>query len=174
MWWSIPNWSRLLPVLGGALLAPMALVPVSTPPTSEHAPDIALAPVPPVKPVSPTDPLAPVGPIGQVAVAGQHSPIAPSTAGSTAPAAQTTAQTTASSTSTTPTGSTTATPPSEPATPAAVPQPRLNETSVSPAQSSFVESGQSCPDSGKAGAHLAGSPGKCAVVHELSLDGMGA
>lgn len=169
MWWSIPNWSRLLPVLGGALLAPMVLVPVSTPPASEHAPDIAFAPVPPVKPVSPTAPPATVGPISQVAVVGQYSPIAPSTAGSTAPAAQTAAP----STSTTPTGRTTAPPPSEPATPA-VPQPRLNETSVSPAQRQSVQNGQSCPDSGKVGADLADTPGTCAIVHEPSLDGTGA
>lgn len=186
LWWSIPNWSRLLPVLGGTLLAPMVLMPVSTPPASERAPDVAFAPVPPVEPVSPTSPLPPVGPVGpagQVALAGQATPIAPNTRGSAGSAAQaaapspsaTSATSLPETTSTTPAstipsvGTTATSPLPEVVAPAAVPQARFNQP---PAPS--PQNGLSCPGSGKAGEYLAGSLGTCAVVHELSVDGTGA
>lgn len=156
MWWSIPNWSRLLPVLGGAMLAPMVLVPVPTPPSSEHTPDIAFAPASPVAPASPTTPPAPAG---QVAVAGHATPIAPSPF-------PTTATRLPATTGTTPAGSTTAAPPPEPATPAAVPQPRLNDD---PTPS--VHSGPSCPD---LTAYLDSALGTCTVARELSVNGTNA
>jgi hypothetical protein len=42
MWWGLPNWSRVLPVVGGSLLAPMALLSISAPLPSEPAPDMAV------------------------------------------------------------------------------------------------------------------------------------
>ncbi|WP_285745060.1 hypothetical protein [Lentzea sp. NBRC 105346] len=59
MWWRLPTWSRVLPVLGGSLLAPIAFMSMSAPqPPAHHAAE-ALAPVTP-RPVPSTKAAPPV------------------------------------------------------------------------------------------------------------------
>ncbi|MCP2243622.1 hypothetical protein LX86_002352 [Lentzea aerocolonigenes] len=89
MWWSVPNWCRLLPVLGGTLLAPMALVSVSTPPMSNLTPNIAIAPTSPVRPEGPVSTVSPTTTPAQthpMTITGQESPVTPSATASTTPA----------------------------------------------------------------------------------------
>jgi hypothetical protein len=40
MWWSMPTWCRMAPVVGGTLLAPMALFPLAVPWSSPPVPDV--------------------------------------------------------------------------------------------------------------------------------------
>jgi hypothetical protein len=174
MWWSLPNWSRLLPVFGGALLAPMVLLPVSAPPASDFAPDIAFAPMSPVEPVSPT---APPTPVGLVIPAGQASPIAPGTTASTAPASHTAGPSPSATTTTrsqeaidtTPAGSTTMTPLPAPQAPTADLQPHHNDT---PGMS--TQSGLSSPSPEKSSPRLTGGLGVREVMGEDSLGGSNA
>ncbi|TWP51334.1 hypothetical protein FKR81_17155 [Lentzea tibetensis] len=53
VWWRVPTWSRMLPVVCGSLLAPIALVSFSSPPPSGQAPDIANPAVPSTTPQTP-------------------------------------------------------------------------------------------------------------------------
>ncbi|MEU0885641.1 hypothetical protein ABZ345_44260 [Lentzea sp. NPDC005914] len=177
MWWSVPNWCRLLPVLGGTLLAPMALVSVSIPPMSNPVPDIASAPTSPVgpeTPVSKVNPTTPLGPDYQVTLAGQSSPITPSGTASTAPASHAAEPSPSAATGTrspelagtVPSGGTTTTPPVPAATPIPTSPPLQNDTSGVP-----VRSGPSALDSGKDGAHLADELVSRAIINGGSLTG---
>lgn len=178
MWWSLPNWCRLLPVLGGTLLAPMALVSVSTPPMSNLTPDIAFTPMSPVGPESPVgtaNPTTPVAPAHPVTLAGQGAPITPSATTSAVPASHASAEPGPSAAAATgspvpagtvATGSTTTTSPVPVAAPTASPQPLPNDTSTT-----SIQSGLPVLDSRKDSVLLADELVRSAAINEASFGG---
>ncbi len=165
MWWSLPSWCRVLPVLGGTLLAPMALVSVSTPAMSNLAPNIAFAPTSPVGTESPISAVSPTTPLDP---AYPTTPNATASTASTAPAPHVPEPSPSTKSAigspepvdTVAVGSTTTTPPAA----TAVPQPQQNDNSGAP-----LRSGLSVLDSGSAEAGLADELSRRTVTNENSL-----